>query len=511
MKNLPSPALLSTTLAALLLLLAGPATNAPANDDETRTFTNDKGQTLQATVKGVSGDSVTLVLADGREFTIVTATLSPADQEYLKSMAAAAPAAPASGSIAPGSTPATSSAAADSDVSLEAINGMFGPALFADGDLWANNPEEVADRLGWPRESKTPFSSSFRAYPKADVRILGARPYSAALYGEDEKVTSLSIVFANKGDFFGAAGSGEDHFVKGKTVPDGIDGLRMVMERDTEAMATLLTEQLGEPSRQKFGEGETRATVQRWDWSGHAFLLSSVEDEYVSLAVQPTAFADERGRMARVSDAEVRERARANVETRENGDVVINNIPMVDQGPKGYCVPATAERCMRYLGIPADMYLLAMAGETQLGGGTSVSVLFDALERDVKRKGRSLKKWREDEIKIRDLAKYIDDGIPIMWGLYSTEEFNDIANERTQKRADGVPWDSYRDEVLAAAESARLPADNSKGHVVIIMGYNNETGEIAFSDSWGERYLERWITTAEASQISQGAFYVVDL
>ncbi len=508
MKNLPSFSHLTLALAALLFLV-GPATNSPADENETRTFTNNKGQTLQAKVKGVSGDSVTLVLADGREFTIVTATLSPADQEYLKSMAAAAPAAPAGGSSAPGTTPAA--ATLDSEVALETINEMFGSTLFSDGDLWSNNPEEVAGRLSWPKESKTPFSSSFRAYPKDDVRILGARPYSAALYGEADKVTSLSIVFANKGDFFGAAGSGEDHFVKGKPVPDGIEGLRMVMERDTEAMAALLTEKLGEPTRQKFGEGETRATVQRWDWSGHAFLLSSVEDEYVSLAVQPTAFADERGRMARVSDAEVRERARANVETRENGDVVINNIPMVDQGPKGYCVPATAERCMRYLGIPADMYLLAMAGETQLGGGTSVSILFDALERDVKRKGRSLKKWREDEIKIRDIAKYIDDGIPVMWGLYSTEEFNDIASERTKKRADGVPWDSYRDEVLAAAGSAQLPVDKSRGHVVIIIGYNNETGEIAFSDSWGERYLERWITTAEASQISQGAFYVVDL
>ena len=55
-----------------------------------------------------------------------------------------------------------------------------------------------------------------------------------------------------------------------------------------------------------------------------------------------------------------------------NGDVILKDIPMVNQGPKGYCVPATWERAMRYMGVPADMYVLAMAGQSGAGGGTSV-------------------------------------------------------------------------------------------------------------------------------------------
>jgi len=493
-----SPVIQSTAAICLALLASFCITGSHAVDGDMRKFTNTKGQSIEARVNQVSGDQVSLTMADGREFTIPISTLSASDQEFLKALVSA----PAQ--------PAPTAAAVDSDVALETINEMIGQPLFADGNLWENSPGAVAERIGWPRESKTPFSSSYRAYPKEDQKILGARPYSAALYGEDGKVSSLSIVFANKGDFFGAAGSGEEHFVKGEPVAGGLDGLRMVMERDTEAMSALLTEHLGEAKRQKFGEGETRATVQRWDWSGHAFLLSSVEDEYVSLAVQPTAFADDRGRVARTSDAEVRERARANVETRENGDVIIKNIPMVDQGPKGYCVPATAERCMRYLGIPADMYLLAMAGETQMGGGTSVTVLFNALERDVKRKGRSLEKWT-GELKLREIAKHIDDGIPVMWTLFSTKEFNSIANARTKKRSGDVNWDEYKEETAAAAEDSSLQPDRQTSHVVIITGYNKDTNEIAFSDSWGERYLERWITIDEAELISQKRFYMVDL
>ena len=152
--------------------------------------------------------TVTLVLGNGQEFTIQTSTLSAADQEFLKSMAATATATPTPGS--PTSPTPSGPAPVDSDVSLETINEMFGHPLFEDGDLWQNQASEVAERLSWPRESETPFSSSYRAYPKEGARILGARPYSAALYGDDGKVTSLSIVFANKGDFFGSRGSGEE-------------------------------------------------------------------------------------------------------------------------------------------------------------------------------------------------------------------------------------------------------------------------------------------------------------
>ena len=248
--------------------------------------------------------------------------------------------------------------------------------------------------------------------------------------------------------------------------------------------------------------------MERWDWAGHAFLLSHVPDEYVSLAVQTVAAAENRGNTARVSDATIRERARGFIEKRDNGDVVISNIPMVDQGPKGYCVPATAERCMRFLGIPADMYLLAMAGETQAGGGTSVELLLSNIGSDIKRKGRSFD-MVDGELKMRDIQKSIDEGIPMIWAMFSTEEFNEISTERTKSRKDS--WESHKNAVVAAAADPKLSPDRSRAHVVIITGYNAETNEIAFSDSWGERYLERWITLPEAEQISQKRLYVIGL
>ncbi|MEM9017545.1 MAG: C39 family peptidase, partial [Verrucomicrobiota bacterium] len=302
---------------------------------------------------------------------------------------------------------------------------------------------------------------------------------------------------------------GEDHFIEGKPVPGGMDGVRLLMEHDAKTIEETLTSLLGESERQRFGEGESRVDVERWDWAGHSFLLSHVEDEYVALAIQTVEFAEDRGQSRRVPDAVIRERARGFVERRENGDVIITNIPMVDQGPKGYCVPATAERAMRFLGIPADMYLLAMAGETQAGGGTSVDILLSNIGTDIKRKGRSFE-IESGELKMRDVQRSIDDGIPIIWACFSTPEFNETANERTKLRK-SESWDSYKAVAMQGAESPSLTPDSSYGHVVIIMGYNEETNELAFSDSWGERYLERWITLPEAQQVSQGRFYIIDL
>lgn len=494
-KPLPSsgstPVAVAVAVAAMALLAWQGPLAPPLAAEEFRTLTNAEGRSIRAKLVKVDGASVSVVLENGQPFDIPLANLSQQDRDYLAEWS-------------PGERPPTP-LGSDGGVSAEQINEAFGHALFADQSLWDSDPAEVAERLSWPRESKTALCESYRAYPRDDERILGARPHSAALYGEEGRVTSLSIVFANKGDSFAAAGRGADHFIQGQPVPGGMEGVKVLMQHDADTISAALGDLLGDPSRQRFGEGESRVNVARWDWSGHAFLLSHVDEEYVSLAVETIEFADARGRVSRVPDAVVRERIRGFVEQRENGDVVIGNIPMVDQGPKGYCVPATVERCMRFMGMPADMYLLAMAGETGAGGGTSVDRLLNNIGRDIRRKGRSFD-IRTGSLRMRDIKRSIDGGVPMIWAMHSTPPFNETANERTRARAE-TAWESY----LGSLEPRDVAAEGRYGHVVIIMGYNEESNEIAFSDSWGERYLERWITLPEAEQVSQDRFYVIGL
>ena len=141
------------------------------------------------------------------------------------------------------------------------------------------------------------------------------------------------------------------------------------------------------------------------------FWFQLREGEFVSLSINKSEVADKRGKQSKVADMHIRRVHEANVNKRNNGDVVIMNIPMVDQGPKGYCVPATFERCMRYMEIPADMYLLAMAGNTGMGGGTVISNLVNAVQQEVWAAGRTMKTV-DGLPSFKELEKYLKDGVP---------------------------------------------------------------------------------------------------
>ena len=462
-----------------------------------RTFTNAQGKAIQARFVALSGDQVTIEMAGGQKFTLAVSQFSTADQDYIQ-QAATKPA--PSGKLFSGP---------NDKLPPEAVNEVVGQPLFTEASIWDSSADEVAKRLGIPPESKTKNASSFRSYTKDDYLMFGAHPFSVAMYAEEDKVTSFSLVFANKGDLFSSKGGGELHFDKDTPPAKAAEIVKTAMDKDLTAISAALTKTLGAPKKERFGEGKSgRMNMQRWDWRGHSILLAEAEGEYVGVQIVTTDFADAGGKMEGTPDAIIRARALANLEKRENGDIVIGDIPMVDQGPKGYCVPATAERAMRYLGVPADMYILANAGQSGFGGGTSVDLLLEGMERQIRNKRRSFDSWRGD-FKLKDIAKYIDKGVPLMWCLFSTKEFNETANKRTKERKDVTDWAAWKTEVTGEAAANYLPADRETAHVVLIIGYNAETNEIAFSDSWGERFKERWITLPEAEQVSQKHFYVV--
>jgi hypothetical protein len=479
---------------------------AAGQESAVRSFTNYDGRTIRGRVVSYEKGEARVVREDGQTVTLAVSDLTSADEAYLDSWKRQQELKPPVGSTAsPGLT-------ANAGVTAEALNKALGQPLFGGSDpLWKASPETAAGRLKWPRESQTPTQSSFRAYPGESYHFAGTRPFSAALYGEGGQTTSLSLVFANRGDSFGAKGSAEEHFDRDEPLPaDALARLRTAIKADADAIAATLTGVLGEAEKQNYGEGEGRRRVRRWDWLGHAFLLSEEDEQYVGLTVVPSEFADQRGKTARISDAAVRERIRAAVERRPHGDVVVTQIPMVDQGPKGYCAPATCERAMRHVGMTADMYLLAVAGGTGLGGGVSVERMLQAVGRDIKRKGRSFQTF-DGPLSLKRIARFIDDGLPVLWVMDSAEAFNDLANDRTKERKTVTDWAAWKQQLAADTDGAAITSDGTRAHCTMIIGYNKETGEIAFSDSWGARFTERWVRVEEAQAVSMGAFHVIGL
>ena len=393
---------------------------------------------------------------------------------------------------------------------LSKLGKMAGHPLFSGTPFEVRQAQEIANALSLGSESKTRHSASWRAYTGDSYRLFGARPYSVALYADEAgHATVLSAVYSNKGDFKSGTGQGESHF-DGKSTADA-ESLAKAMEADEKAVLSSISQVLGEPKTQRFGDSRaTRRKVSRWDWNGHSLILSSEEGEYVSLSVVPLELAEDGGKTAKVKDGDIRKRLLEDVTKEDNGDVYLGQIPMVNQGPKGYCVPATFERAMRAAGIEADMYLLAMVGKSGMGGGTSVEFLLEEVRQQVRNKGRRTKDERVKELRIRDVKRYIDDGIPVMWTMRSIEDYNKVANENTAKRKGIRDWTAWAAEIAAkSAEIVKRESPQENHHICMIVGYNEATNELAVSDSWGASYERRWVPAPVANWASGGGLFMI--
>jgi hypothetical protein len=259
------------------------------------------------------------------------------------------------------------------------------------------------------------------------------------------------------------------------------------------------------------GKGKAmKERVLRWDIGNTSFLLAAVEDAYLALRIMPKALADERGQPERINNTQAKARARSNVETSNFGDVLIQNIPMVDQGPKGYCVPATIERCLRYMGIRADMYTLANACNTGLSGGTYLDDFITGTSEYVSQAGRELRSLNGNAT-IRNVRKFIKNGQPILWAMHSTQAYNDLTNLITRERTKSLDKESWKKQLSKLeknASSSKVITEN--GHLCLIVGYNEYTGELAVSDSWGPEFELRWTSENIGEQMSQGLLYIID-
>jgi hypothetical protein len=211
-----------------------------------------------------------------------------------------------------------------------------------------------------------------------------------------------------------------------------------------------------------------------------------------------------------VKDIDIRKRLAEDIVHDKNGDVYLGQIPMVNQGPKGYCVPATFERALRTAGIEADMYLLAMIGKSGMGGGTSVEFLLDEVRQQVRTKGRRTKDEHIKELRVRDVKRYIDEGVPVMWTMRSLDAYNKTANDNTAERRMVTDWSVWAKEIAVKSESVvKLESAQENHHICMIVGYNEATNELAVSDSWGASYERRWVPAAVANWASSGGLFMI--
>lgn len=490
-------------IALTILALAVPLPAAP------RTWTDRDGRTVQAELVRTDAASVVIRRADGREFTLPRERLSAADLAFLDQLPAGSPS--GSADVQPAPPPAPTSSAPNSAPLPPApwiapLNRAFGLPLFSDANLWDDAPAALAERLGkLRRESVTPGYESWRIYLRPPTPLLGVPAFMVAVRSEENRVAEVSVLFTNRGDHPAFAGLDPFSIVP----PAALQAFRASLADDFEKIRAALAAALPEgsvapsPADRRANPGE----LALFDAGEHRILLQSLPDWHLALRIQPAG----RAAPPRLSDDQLRQRLRALVTRRENADVVLNQIPMVDQGPKGYCVPATFERLLRYAGIPADMYDLAALGGTGFGGGTNVTKLVESLERTARQHGRRLETIRVKPSPAT-LARYFDEGRPVLWSLASTPAFNALASAYSAERA-ALSSDPAALKTWAAERrrlGTTLTPEAGSAHLCLLVGYNRATGELAFSDSWGPEFAERWLPAAAVQAVSSGEFWVLD-
>lgn len=215
----------------------------------------------------------------------------------------------------------------------------------------------------------------------------------------------------------------------------------------------------------------------------------------------------------------------------QDGDVVISTVPMVDQGPKGYCAVATVERVMRYYGMSVDQHELAQLAGTESEKGTNPAIMMDALrakQGKLKLRARDLIRfeWADYERMIKDYNRLVKTSIK--GGGTGLKEVAD-AFELFEKgdgallkkvRVERGKGDFLKFERLVQASIDRgepliwsvqlglFPEEKLSqlvgGHMRLLIGYNLKSREVIYSDTWGMHHAFKKMPSDQAWTITTG-------
>lgn len=213
-----------------------------------------------------------------------------------------------------------------------------------------------------------------------------------------------------------------------------------------------------------------------------------------------------------------------------SGDVYIDNIPMVDQGPKGYCAAAASERVLRFFGQEVDQHQVAQIANTTSGGGTSSDDLKKALQAVGRQYDFSFNahiEWTsKDFVKMmdrynREVRKNGVNGVDIQAYPSATDIYQALDPElykavRIGRKADYNKFidrvKKYVDGGCPLSWSVHLGMFEEStptgvgGHLRLIIGYNTQKNLIIYSDTWGRGHEKKYMPMEEAYTITHSLF-----
>lgn len=260
--------------------------------------------------------------------------------------------------------------------------------------------------------------------------------------------------------------------------------------------------------------------------------------EYVQLLIYPAGQAKNL-RDALQTDAG-KNVLQLNLNIEPNGDHYLN-IPMVNQGNKGYCVAATVERIMKYYGSRVDQQIIAQLAESDAFQGTNLHKIINVLDKNKSKLqikvdklitenifdspddfekltmqyNNFAKKQKRNRIKFDDFCKgkgrYRRINVAALISSYEYDLFRsarckpqrlvDRFNKEVQESLNaGIPlaWCTFTFQNMK--DGRRI--GNFGLHMRIINGFNPQTNQIIYTDSWGKGHEKKYLALNDAWAIT---------
>lgn len=381
--------------------------------------------------------------------------------------------------------------------------------------LWETSAKELSAQFPgkmlfqWIDSSKTGlrYSADISREP---IIFTGFPVYEAIFSVKNENISKLYLSLFNRGD-------------AGRLEKPAFEEMLHKLKRALEAQSSV-----------KGGKdtitviGDKRIYTKIWNgkdyelnlkWSCSGAVGPNFRAEFINLSILPP---NQTAESLKIEKGLTKKALAERVKINDSGDRYLE-IPMVDQGRKGYCVAAVAERVLKYYGSKIDQHILAQLTNMAEGGGATLNDVEKAAADCASKINVKYSKLYYND----DMANFVN--FKRMITMYNVEagkaKMPLIAMEKHQVRANGGVFYDLRE--IASAMNAELykkvrskdninfkkfqkdVSDNINAgipllwavklgiikektlpqqlgmHMRLIVGYNDKEKQIVYTDSWG--------------------------
>ena len=320
--------------------------------------------------------------------------------------------------------------------------------------------------------------------------VFGTAPEQVQAYFDGEKLAELNVTYLEAGNFFGSHEARDAGLKKSqKEFEAKFKSLEAGLIRELSSL-------YGTGQRRNVGKSQLlRSRVADFAAGGLVVRLFAEENQLIAISVLP-AQEEASKKLLSVPDGQAglvgrRLDIQANVARLANGDIVIQNLPVVEQGERGYCAIGTLTMLTRYYGLPVNVDLVAAKAGYKEGDAANADLgaVYSACAKEAK-----LKLKVDRSFDFRKAKKFLLKGEPVIVG----RKFDRVRDEfHTQFARQFEKDPSIRLPKPDRGERARWPASSAASHASVITGFNDTRDEVIFSESWGEAARNRRMSAAE--------------